>query len=554
MESRKRSHSKRLRRARFEGRWRASQPGAYHAEIVFKKNGEPVDRQSLSTAAGYPLEFQPAPPNEKLLRGLAEATGGAFNPAPEEIWKDKRSAVEEKALWPWLASLALLLFMADVAIKRWPRPNKTDAPGFPETRTRSATMKRPFLAAIASTIAASSILHAEPLPQPVLERYEQMLLAAPEPGTAFDKIYQHYLETEGLDALEKRWNEAAQKDEKTRGDYFVLIGLLDDRRGKSDEAIAILRQAADAAPGWRPYAALAASQAAAGKLRDAVETYKKSIDAKPPADALSKLYHGLALCQQRLMDSDGAAATWLAYAKTSGEDPFVLDEAGEALIESERYDDARGLYEKLRDAKDADPARKLNASLKLAEIAQAQGRKDDALKIYSAALADAGSEGWLQRDIRQRIERLFRADDDLPGLVSFYQGRLKADPNDLESALSLADTLGELNRDDEAIQTLQAAAAKARDRKDIPLKLADALLAAQRPQEAEENALRPCETIPERSVDHREARRGPVAVVQACQGRQTARNRDLAFAGSGEGGCECDPAPRGNLPRPRPLR
>lgn len=107
---------------RFEARWPANQPGAWHTQVTFTKDGEAVERQSLGLTAGYPLEFLPRPPDETLLRQIAEQTGGSLNPSADTVWKDDRSASEEKELWPWLASMALLLFLADVALRRWPKP------------------------------------------------------------------------------------------------------------------------------------------------------------------------------------------------------------------------------------------------------------------------------------------------------------------------------------------------------------------------------------------------------------------------------------------------
>lgn len=109
----------------FEARWSAEKPGAYHAQLGFKKDGQVIEQQALSATAGYPPEFIPKPANEQLLRNLAEKTGGLFNPSPDELWKDDRSTTSETPLWPWLASLALLLFVGDVALKRWPKPARS---------------------------------------------------------------------------------------------------------------------------------------------------------------------------------------------------------------------------------------------------------------------------------------------------------------------------------------------------------------------------------------------------------------------------------------------
>ncbi len=114
---------------RYEAWWPAGAKGGYHAQIVFKQNGEVVERQSLSASAGYPDEFLLRPPDEAKLRALAAQTGGRFNPAPDDILRDdRRTAPRERELWPWLIAAALLLFVGDVASRRWPDQRPLAAP------------------------------------------------------------------------------------------------------------------------------------------------------------------------------------------------------------------------------------------------------------------------------------------------------------------------------------------------------------------------------------------------------------------------------------------
>jgi uncharacterized membrane protein len=104
-----------------EAFWSASQQGAYHAQILLKRNGEMVEQQYVSGTIGYPDEFSLRPSDEDKLKKLAEGTGGKFNPAPADILKgDERRADVERELWPWLLLLAVLVFVADVAARRWP--------------------------------------------------------------------------------------------------------------------------------------------------------------------------------------------------------------------------------------------------------------------------------------------------------------------------------------------------------------------------------------------------------------------------------------------------
>jgi uncharacterized membrane protein/uncharacterized protein YegL len=131
---------------RFDGWWAAPEKGGHHAQIVFKQHGEVVDRQALSASVGYPEEFLLRPPDEAKLRAIAQRTGGTFNPQPADILRDdRRTAPLERELWPWLVGLALLLFVADVAAKRWPEaasqpsPQRSPRPARREPANQPAT-------------------------------------------------------------------------------------------------------------------------------------------------------------------------------------------------------------------------------------------------------------------------------------------------------------------------------------------------------------------------------------------------------------------------------
>ena len=69
----------------------------------------------------YSDEYRSAPPNVALLRALSEQTGGAFAPDAAEIFRLRGDGgVTERPLWPWLAVLALLLYLLDLLVRRAP--------------------------------------------------------------------------------------------------------------------------------------------------------------------------------------------------------------------------------------------------------------------------------------------------------------------------------------------------------------------------------------------------------------------------------------------------
>ena len=67
----------------------------------------------------YPDEYRALPPNLELLRTLAEETGGKLAPSIAEVFAHNgdHSRVS-RMLWPWLAVLALLLYLLDIAVRR----------------------------------------------------------------------------------------------------------------------------------------------------------------------------------------------------------------------------------------------------------------------------------------------------------------------------------------------------------------------------------------------------------------------------------------------------
>ncbi|MGH8767984.1 MAG: VWA domain-containing protein [Burkholderiales bacterium] len=67
----------------------------------------------------YPDEYRALPPNLELLRTLAEETGGKLAPSIAEVFAHNgdHSRVS-RTLWPWLAVLALLLYLLNIAVRR----------------------------------------------------------------------------------------------------------------------------------------------------------------------------------------------------------------------------------------------------------------------------------------------------------------------------------------------------------------------------------------------------------------------------------------------------
>ena len=101
-------------------------PGKYETRMALQ-DGSYTFRASSDGAAGpirsleysYPAEYHFYPPDTQKLRAISSATGGAFDPQGEEIFDAPGGSTEYPvSLWPWLSALALILYIADILLRR----------------------------------------------------------------------------------------------------------------------------------------------------------------------------------------------------------------------------------------------------------------------------------------------------------------------------------------------------------------------------------------------------------------------------------------------------
>jgi len=110
------------------GAYQLRLPLASSAAVSFELADSPgLSRLAVSRTGSrrlyyaYPDEYRALPPNIELLRVLAEETGGKLAPSIAEVFAQSgdHSRVS-RTLWPWLALLALLLYLLDIAVRRAP--------------------------------------------------------------------------------------------------------------------------------------------------------------------------------------------------------------------------------------------------------------------------------------------------------------------------------------------------------------------------------------------------------------------------------------------------
>jgi len=117
---------------------RQTGPGQYQADIPVATAGSQPYTFALLRGGGvdadaarragtrqlfypYPDEYRSLPPDVDLLAALAAQTGGKVGASVAEIFADQGDrGVARTPLWPWLAAIALGLYLLDIFVRRAP--------------------------------------------------------------------------------------------------------------------------------------------------------------------------------------------------------------------------------------------------------------------------------------------------------------------------------------------------------------------------------------------------------------------------------------------------
>jgi len=103
-------------------------PGRYEANVIADADQPVAISVRAPAGATSPLhhvlpdldaEYRLRPPDEARLRSIASATGGAYQPGPEDLKRQTGSQhTSRRAIWPALVVLALGLWMVDILLRR----------------------------------------------------------------------------------------------------------------------------------------------------------------------------------------------------------------------------------------------------------------------------------------------------------------------------------------------------------------------------------------------------------------------------------------------------
>lgn len=102
--------------------------GTYYLELRLSHRGRLVYAGRRGLVVGYHDEYRTRPTDHDLLRAIAEATGGTYDPKPAALLEPSEDTVPRTTpLWPCLLTSAAVIFVIDLAVRRMRRVRPTRA-------------------------------------------------------------------------------------------------------------------------------------------------------------------------------------------------------------------------------------------------------------------------------------------------------------------------------------------------------------------------------------------------------------------------------------------
>lgn len=297
-------------------------------------------------------------------------------------------------------------------------------------------------------------------------RFLTILQRNPREGTALERVYGHHLEFGTLDEFIEKL-EAELKEDATNGASWMVLGMVQARRGEDAAAIEAYEKAEElrAEDPIPPYY-LGQTLLRMSKRDEAVAAMERALARDPQRNDELEIFQQLGRIHQRAQRTEEALKVWKRLEAQYPDDTRVLEQIATTLADEGEPTLALERYQRLTDL-ERDDYRRTMYRVKVAELTIKTDDRKSGITAFEAILADLNPEGWLYRDVRRRIETTFLQSGDQDSLVEYYETWLEKNPEDVEGMVRLAQFLASTARMPEARKWMDKAVTLAPSRGDL---------------------------------------------------------------------------------------
>ncbi len=268
------------------------------------------------------------------------------------------------------------------------------------------------------------------------KRFLQIVERNPQRGTALEKVFSYHLQMGTLDAFISELRQRTESDPKD-GVGWMLLGLFESQRRMDPAAILAFSQAEktrsnDALPAYYRGQCLIRM----GEPTQAADAFEIAIQRKPTRIILLEVFEQLGRTHLRQNRNDLAIDAWTRLEALFPNDLHVLEQIASIQNQEGDYQNALPRYERLM-ALAKEPTQRIQYRIETAQLRIRLGNAAQGLGELEAVLSELKPDGWLYRDVQQKIEEVFLKSSDLAGLVQYYEKKLANFPDDIESMVRL---------------------------------------------------------------------------------------------------------------------
>lgn len=294
----------------------------------------------------------------------------------------------------------------------------------------------------------------------IAERFMQVLMRRPSPGTALDRVYAYHVQSGTLDDLLIDLQSQDGPDDPAdpdAGARYMILGLLQMQRGREVDALDALAKAER----LRPDDAMVSfyygkALLSVGKIDDAALALERATQRRPPRNEALRVFTELGRLYQRGQQSEKALSVWRRLEELFPGDARVAEQIAQTLSEEGEQEAALERYEQLaKRVTDTDGQRAIGYRIAAAELKRELGRTDDAIADFESLLEKLRPSSWLYSDVRRRIEAGFLRGGDYAALADYYARQVEKNPDQVDCRLRLGRSLAKAGRLNEAVEVLQ---------------------------------------------------------------------------------------------------
>jgi tetratricopeptide (TPR) repeat protein len=263
-------------------------------------------------------------------------------------------------------------------------------------------------------------------------RYLKMLQRKPASRSLFEHFYNSWDESE-YGRLKVFLDANINKSGKSGISALWLLARLYEKEGEDNRAAEVYDKLLKRLPN-DPNALLAHAQLNfyAGELEVAASDLALALKNKTLTLKLKeKCLRLLGRIQIRQNKSKQGIATWsklIAISSSTGIE--VEEDIIQLMLDEGLYDDALKMCIELR-KKLPDGYKKVALGVRLGGIYHLKNERAKAVKAFAEIVNSVAGNSWIKKELYSRIEREFRLEDNITGLMEFYQTRVKKEPSDI---------------------------------------------------------------------------------------------------------------------------